>query len=167
MKLTWKTVSPYTGREIEEDAPGNSAGGGNVAGIGVGPKGAPGFTPKKKKKKDLYDGRTRAYREHRKKLESARLRRQEVIAKKKSGFIEQIVEATKWKKGDGRPRGGAYIENERFWDLDNEALWYIMKDADAAMKANPTGRKAGKYADEVNDAHTVLGWRKKNGITVK
>jgi hypothetical protein len=32
------------------------------------------------------------------------------------------------------------------------------------MKANPTGRKAGKYADEVNDAHTVIGWRKKNGI---
>ena len=91
MKLTWKTVSPYTGREIEEDAPGNSAGGGNVAGIGVGPKGEPGFTPKKKKKKDLYDGRTKAYREHRKKLESARLRRQEVIAKKKSGFIESIV----------------------------------------------------------------------------
>ena len=39
-----------------------------------------------------------------------------------------------------------------------------MKDADKAMKANPTGRKAGKYADEVNDAHTVLGWRKRNGI---
>jgi hypothetical protein len=39
-----------------------------------------------------------------------------------------------------------------------------MKDADTAMKANPTGRKAGKYADEVNDAHTVIGWRKKNGI---
>jgi hypothetical protein len=39
-----------------------------------------------------------------------------------------------------------------------------MKDADAAMEANPTGRKFGKYADEVNDANTVLGWRKKNGI---
>ena len=71
---------------------------------------------------------------------------------------------TKWKMGDGRPRGGAYIENERFWDLDIDALKYIMKDADTAMKANPTGRKAGKYADEVNDAHTVIGWRKKNGI---
>jgi hypothetical protein len=48
--------------------------------------------------------------------------------------------------------------------VDIDALKYIMKDADTAMKANPTGRKAGKYADEVNDAHTVIGWRKKNGI---
>jgi hypothetical protein len=76
----------------------------------------------------------------------------------------ELDEKTKWKMGDGRPRGGAYIENERFWDLDIDALKYIMKDADTAMKANPTGRKAGKYADEVNDAHTVIGWRKKNGI---
>ena len=36
------------------------------------------------------------------------------------------------------------------------------------MKANPKARKAtsgrGNWADQVNDAHTVLGWRKKNGI---
>jgi hypothetical protein len=36
------------------------------------------------------------------------------------------------------------------------------------MKANPTAKKAtsgpGNYADQVNDATTVLGWRKKNGI---
>ena len=76
----------------------------------------------------------------------------------------ELDEKTKWKMGDGRPRGAAYIENERFWDLDIDALKYIMKDANTAMKANPTGRKAGKYADEVNDAHTVIGWRKKNGI---
>ena len=33
MKMKWKVVSPYTG--IEEDAPASSAGGGNIAGIGV------------------------------------------------------------------------------------------------------------------------------------
>ena len=66
--------------------------------------------------------------------------------------------------GDGRPRGGSHIENVRFWDLPKDKLQYIMKDAGEAMKANPTGRKAGKYADEVNDASTVLGWRKKAGI---
>ena len=90
-----------------------------------------------------------------------------VSAAMKKGAVKEEVELdekTKWKMGDGRPRGGAYIENERFWDLDIDALKYIMKDADTAMKANPTGRKAGKYADEVNDAHTVIGWRKKNGI---
>ena len=76
----------------------------------------------------------------------------------------ELDEATKWKIGDGRPRGAAHIENIRYWDLSKDELQYIMKDADAAMEANPTGRKFGKYADEVNDANTVLGWRKKNGI---
>ena len=36
------------------------------------------------------------------------------------------------------------------------------------MKANPKARKAttgpGNWADQVNDAHTVLGWRNKKGI---
>jgi len=31
---------------VDEDAPANSAGGGNIAGIGVGPQGEPGLTPK-------------------------------------------------------------------------------------------------------------------------
>ena len=76
-------------------------------------------------------------------------------------------EATKWKKGDGRPRGGSHIENIKFWDLPDASLKYIQKDASAAMKANPEGKKAGKYADEVNDAATVLFWRKKNKIVVE
>jgi hypothetical protein len=46
-----------------EDAAANSAGGGGVAGIGVGPQGEPGLTPdqikKHKKKVRLYDGRTK------------------------------------------------------------------------------------------------------------
>jgi hypothetical protein len=79
-----------------------------------------------------------------------------------------LDEATKWKMGDGKPRGGSNIENVRFWDLSKDELQYIMKDAGAAMKANPTAKKAtsgpGNYADQVNDATTVLGWRKKNGI---
>ena len=70
--------------------------------------------------------------------------------------------------GDGRPRGGSHIENERFWDLPKASLEYIIKDAGEAMRANPTARKAttgrGNWADQVNDAQTVLGWRKKNGI---
>ena len=75
-----------------------------------------------------------------------------------------MQEKTNWKMGDGRPRNGASIENDRFWNLPKAQLMYIRKDAHDAMKANPTGKKAGKYADEVNDAATVLAWRKKNGI---
>jgi len=68
----------------------------------------------------------------------------------------------------GRPRGASHIENVRFWDLPNNQLKFIIKDAGEAMKANPTGRKAisgpGNYADQVNDATTVLYWRKMHGI---
>ena len=102
MKFVWKEVSPHTGKEIEEDAPANWAGGGNIHGIGVGPHGEPGIDPKKKKKKitlidreGRLDGRTKAYREHRKKLEAtkaARLKKQE---NKKSRFIEGIVNKIK------------------------------------------------------------------------
>ena len=81
---------------------------------------------------------------------------------------ESVEEATKWKMGDGRPRGGPHIENIRFWDMTKDKLQYIIKDAGKAMKANPKARKAttgpGNWADQVNDAHTVLGWRKKKGI---
>jgi hypothetical protein len=80
---------------------------------------------------------------------------------------QEITEATKWKKGDGRPRNGSHIENVKFWDLPDASLKYIMKDANAAVKANPEGKKAGKYADEVNDAATVMYWRKKNKIVVE
>jgi hypothetical protein len=87
------------------------------------------------------------------------------------GLMDESVElgeATKWKMGDGRPRGGSHIENIRFWDMPKDKLQYIIKDAGKAMKANPKARKAttgpGNWADQVNDAHTVLGWRKKNGI---
>ena len=54
-------------------------------------------------------------------------------------FAEFIVEKTKWKKGDGKPRGGSHIENVRFWNLSDSELNYIMKDAKAAMKAQPQG----------------------------
>ena len=51
---TWKEVSPYTG--IEEDAPANQAGSGNIAGLGVAHpdrpgSGEPGMPVRKKKKK--------------------------------------------------------------------------------------------------------------------
>ena len=98
MKTKWKVVSPYTG--IEEDAPANAAGGGNVHGIGIGPYGEPGIDPKKKKKQTLIDrngkidGRTKSYREHRKKLESARQKRIENRKSRSSKFIENIKNKT-------------------------------------------------------------------------
>ena len=96
MKTKWKVVSPYTG--IEEDAPANAAGGGNVAGVGIDHpdrpgSGEPGVDKKKKKKHTLIDrngkidGRSKAYKEHRKKLETARQKRN---GDRSSKFIENI-----------------------------------------------------------------------------
>ena len=59
-------------KKVEEDAPANSVGGGNVAGLGVGPQGEPGVHPKRKKKKrtnqSIIDHRkfilTRAYKDY-------------------------------------------------------------------------------------------------------
>ena len=99
MKTKWKIVSPYTG--IEEDAPANAAGSGNVHGIGVGPHGEPGIDPKKKKKRHTLidrsgkiDGRTKSYREHRRKLEAARQKRMENKKIRLSKFIESIKKKT-------------------------------------------------------------------------
>ena len=95
----WKEVSPFSG--IEEDAPANSAGGGNVHGIGVGPHGEPGIDPKKKKKQLVLidregkiDGRTKGYREHRKKLEQSRQKREAAKQNRTSKFIETIKKKT-------------------------------------------------------------------------
>ena len=76
----WIEVSPYSG--IEEDAPANNASSGDVS---MPPDAV---MDKKKKKRDaLYDARTKAYREHRAKLEAARERR----AAKESKFVKKVT----------------------------------------------------------------------------
>ena len=90
MKLKWTIVDPHTG--LKEDAPVNSVAGGGVSM----PADA---VHQKKKKKELmtregakFDARTKAYREHRAKLETARQKREN--AKKDSKFIENIKKKT-------------------------------------------------------------------------
>ena len=122
MKMKWKVVSPYTG--IEEDAPANAAGpttGGNIAGLGTGPQGEPGFDPKKKKKKQTLidrngkiDGRTKAYREHRKKLENTRQKRNNTGSSK---FIENIK-----KKTTERAYGQGYDTAKPMADMSNRNM---------------------------------------------
>ena len=85
----WNEISPFTGLNIGEDAPTNSAGSGSVAGLGVGPMGEPGVK-KKKKRQSLIDARSKAYRQHRERLEKARIKRQE-SKKNRGDFVESIV----------------------------------------------------------------------------
>ena len=79
---------------------------------------------------------------------------------------DDVMEADPKAKKGGRPRGAPHIENVRFWDLPESSLRYIINDASDAVKRLPMAKKAGKWADEVNDAVTVLHWRKKKGIKV-
>ena len=110
MKTKWKVVSPYTG--IEEDAPANNASSGNVA--------MPPDAIMKKKKHTLIDrdgkidGRTKAYREHRKKLETARQRRIETKSSKSSKFIENIK-----KKASEMSYGQGYNTVKPVADMSN------------------------------------------------
>jgi hypothetical protein len=82
MTAKWKEVSAYTGQDIEEDAPTNF--GGQGSGVDMNPTGM-----KKKKKKSLIDARTKAYKAHKAKLETARVKREQA---RKSKFIEKVQE---------------------------------------------------------------------------
>ena len=80
----WSEVSPYSG--LEEDIPTNNASSGDIA--------MPPDAVKKKKKtlldRSMMDARTKAYREHRARLEARRMKREE--RKNKSKFIEKVKE---------------------------------------------------------------------------
>ena len=86
--VKWTEVSAYSGMPVEEDAPTNATGAA-VAGTG---DDSSVVVMKKKKKKTFLDARTKAYKEHQKRLEAARARREE--RKKNAAKIneEQINE---------------------------------------------------------------------------
>ena len=64
----WTEVSVYTGRPVDEDAPTNFGGAGS--GVDMNPTGM------RKKKKKLIDARSKSYKTHRAKLETARAKRE-------------------------------------------------------------------------------------------
>ena len=83
MTISWKEVSPYSGQPVEEDAPTNFAGQGS--GVAMPPDVA-----YAKKKKKLLDARTKAYRQHREKLDRARARRED----RRSKLSQKVQENT-------------------------------------------------------------------------
>ena len=84
MTAKWKEVSAYTGQPMGEDAPTN------FAGQGSGVSMPPDALMKKKKKKSLLDARTKAYKQHQARLETARNKRLE--NRKTSNFSKKIQE---------------------------------------------------------------------------
>ena len=83
--VKWTEVDAYSGMPVKEDAPTNFAGAGSKVAM-------PPDAMMKKKKKTFLDARTKAYKEHQKRLEAARARREE--RKKNAAKIneEQIDE---------------------------------------------------------------------------
>ena len=71
--VKWTEVSAYSGMPVKEDAPTNATGAA-VAGTG---DDSSVVVMKKKKKKTFLDARTKEYKEHQKRLEAARQRREE------------------------------------------------------------------------------------------
>ena len=78
----WTEVNAYTGRPVDEDAPKNFGGAGS--GVDMNPTGM------KKKKKKLIDARSKSYKTHRAKLETARAKRE---AAKQAKFSEKVKES--------------------------------------------------------------------------
>jgi hypothetical protein len=74
----WTEVNVYTGRPVDEDAPTNFGGAGS--GVDMNPTGM------RKKKKKLIDARSKSYKTHRAKLETARAKREA----KRNGVKEEI-----------------------------------------------------------------------------
>tara|TARA_Y100001938_G_scaffold145699_1_gene222938 strand:- start:86 stop:283 length:198 start_codon:yes stop_codon:yes gene_type:complete len=59
------------------------------------------------------------------------------------------------------------LQNERFWNLPDESLRYIAKDAKEAAANLPDCPKTGIWLDEVNDACTVMFYRKNQAAEEK
>ena len=106
MKI-WQEVSVWTGRPIDEDAPVNSVAGGGVS--------MPPDAVHQKKKK-IYDGRTKSYKNHRKKLEANRATRLAKLEtnRKINGFIEGVKKKIK-------EYGGGYDMSKPVADINSDS----------------------------------------------
>ena len=109
--VKWTEVNAYSGMPVEEDAPTNSAGSGKVA--------MPPDAMMKKKKKTFLDARTKAYKEHQKKLEAARARREERKKNAAKMNEEQISEMKKVEITLNNPNDAKKIQKDVI-DLTNK-----------------------------------------------
>lgn len=145
----WTEVDAYSGQPMEEKAPTNNAGSGKVA--------MPPDAMMKKKKKTFLDARTKAYKEHQKKLEAARQRREE--RKKNAAKIneEQIDEMKKVEITLNNPNDVKKIKKDVI-DLTNKK-----------RKVNITMKQMGKklvidggdydIGREVKDIRNFIGYK--------
>jgi len=147
--VKWTEVNAYSGMPVEEDAPTNSAGSGKVA--------MPPDAMMKKKKKTFLDARTKAYKEHQKKLETARQRREERKKNAAKMNEEQISEMKKVEITLNNPNDAKKIQKDVI-DLTNKK-----------RKVNITMKQMGKKLiidggdydinREVKDIRNFIGFK--------
>ena len=151
--VKWTEVSAYSGMPVKEDAPTNATGAA-VAGTG---DDSSVVVVRKKKKKTFLDARTKEYKEHQKRLEAARARREE--RKKQASKIneEQIDEMKKVEITLNNPNDAKKIKKDVI-DLTNKK-----------RKVNITMKQMGKkliidggdydITREVKDIRNFIGYK--------
>ena len=156
---TYMEVNPYTGQPKDEDAPANATGV-NVAGTGDDSS----VVVVRKKKKTLIDARSKTYREHRKKLEQARQRREE----RKSRLAQKVEQSTGMFTREG------YLEEEKpssyilstLRDIVKNKSAKSMKFKDGSMKVDmTTANMMLQVLDKINPMNKkkVMGILDKGG----
>ena len=156
---TYMEVNPYTGQPKNEDAPANATGV-NVAGTGDDSS----VVVVRKKKKTLIDARSKTYREHRKKLEQARQRREE----RKSRLAQKVEQNMGMFTREG------YLEEEKpssyilstLRDIVKNKSAKSMKFKDGSMKVDmTTANMMLQVLDKINPMNKkkVMGILDKGG----
>ncbi len=152
-------VNPYTGQPKNEDAPANATGV-NVAGTGDDSS----VVVVRKKKKTLIDARSKSYKNHRKKLEQARQRREE----RKSKLAQKVEQNTGMFTREG------YLEEEKpsgyimsvLRDIVKNKSAKSMKFKDGSMKVDmTTANMMLQVLDKINPMNKkkVMGILDKGG----
>ena len=126
--VKWTEVSAYSGMPVKEDAPTNATG---AAVAGTGDDSAV-VVMKKKKKKTFLDARTRAYKEHQKRLEAARARREE--RKKQAAKINEGQLDEREKGIDSLPRQFLNPDKEVMIVKKGKVIVINKKDQDRYMR---------------------------------
>ena len=156
---TYMEVNPYTGQPKSEDAPANATGV-NVAGTGDDSS----VVVVRKKKKTLIDARSKSYKQHRKKLEQARQRREE----RKSKLAQKVEQNIGMFTREG------YLEEEKpssyilstLRDIVKNKSAKSMKFKDGSMKVDmTTANMMLQVLDKINPMNKkkVMGILDKGG----
>ena len=156
---TYREVNPYTGNPVDEDVPANATGV-NVAGTCDDSS----VVVVRRKKKTLIDARSKTYREHRKKLEQARQRREE----RKSRLAQKVEQNIGMFTREG------YLEEEKpssyilstLRDIVKNKSAKSMKFKDGSMKVDmTTANMMLQVLDKINPMNKkkVMGILDKGG----